>query len=163
MSLTGTNVVHPLDLDLDLVMDHPPPADLDLDCLRQLVAFVLRSEGASGSWSLAVVLSDDERLRRLHRDFMGLDTPTDVMTFPADGETGGASGGDIVVSVERAAEQAVDFGQTPAEEIRFLVVHGLLHLCGWDDATTEQRSRMLDRQSELLSAFDRRTGGDGAG
>ncbi len=94
---------------------------------------------------------------------MGLDTPTDVMTFPADGEAGGAGGGDVVVSVERAADQAADFGQTPAEEIRFLVVHGLLHLCGWDDATTERRSRMLDRQAELLEAFDHETGGDGAG
>ena len=92
---------------------------------------------------------------------MGLDTPTAVMTFPSDGEEGGAGGGDIVVSVERAAEQAVDFGQTPAEEIRFLVVHGLLHLCGWDDATTAQRTRMLERQSELLSAFDRCAGSDG--
>ena len=152
-----------LDLDLDLVVDHSPPGDLDLEVLRTLVAFALAEEGAAGSWSVAVVLSDDERVRALHRDFMGLDTPTDVMTFPAGEGPTGTRGGDIVVSVERAVEQAVDFGQSPADEVRFLVVHGLLHLCGWDDATTELRSRMLDRQSELLRTFDRSERGGGEG
>ena len=145
-------------LDLDVVVEAPPPPDLDLEDLRNLVDFALRREGATGTWSVAVVLTDDARLRALHRDFMGLDAPTDVMTFPLDGTDPGAEatqGGDVVVSVERAAEQAVEFGQAPAAEVRFLVVHGLLHLCGWDDTTDADRSRMLSRQAELLDDFHR--------
>ena len=147
----------PLDVDLDLVLETEPPPGLNLADLRDLIPFVLRSEAAAGRWTVAVALVADERLRELHRDFMCLDTPTDVMTFPADTEgpgSGQVRGGDLVVSVSRAAEQAPDYGHTAADEVRFLVVHGLLHLCGWDDASDADRARMLARQAELLSSFD---------
>ena len=110
----------------------------------------------TGSWGVAGVLTDDERRRALQRDYLGVDAPTDVMTFPLGEVVPGlsaAGGGDVVVSVERAQEQAAEFGNTPAQEVRFLVVHGLLHLCGWDDATDDDRARMLARQAALLAAF----------
>jgi probable rRNA maturation factor len=143
-------------VDVTVLVEATLPADFDPDELDRLVHFVLERERQSGDWSVAVVLTDDERLRALHRDFMGLDEPTDVMTFPLDGGVPGQSeerGGDVVVSVERAAEQAASFGLTPAQETRFLVVHGLLHLSGWRDEDDEQRTRMLDRQRELLAEF----------
>ena len=145
-----------LDLDFDLVVEKEPPPDLGLAALSVLVPFILRAEHAAGPWVVAVALVADDRLRALHRDFMGLDTPTDVMTFPAedDGASARTRGGDIVVSVDRATDQAPDFAHTPAEEIRFLVVHGLLHLCGWDDLTPADRARMLARQTQLLAAFE---------
>ena len=125
-----------------------------------MVPFVLRAEGAAGPWAVAVALVSDDRLRALHRDFMGLDTPTDVMTFPAGDARLEADphGGVVVVSTDRAAEQAPDYGHAPAEEIRFLVVHGLLHLCGWDDATPADPTRMLARQTSLIAAFDAERG-----
>lgn len=144
-------------LDLDVVVEGALPLGFDLADLDRLVRFVLAAEGSRGRWTLAVVLTDDERLQILHRDFMGLDTPTDVMTFPladAAAPPDAGRGGDIVVSLERAAAQAADFGQTTAEEIRFLVVHGLLHLCGWEDATDGDRTRMLERQAALIAAFE---------
>ena len=144
------------ELDLDVIVEAPLPPDLDVDALQGLAAQVLRSEGAAGPWTVAVVLTDDERLRALHRDFLGLDSRTDVMTFPlrdTDPGAGEAQGGDIVVSVERAAEQAAAYGHSPAHEVRFLVVHGLLHLCGWDDATDSDRTRMLNRGAELLAGL----------
>lgn len=146
-----------LDLDLELLIETAPPTDLDLSGLERLIRFVLEAEGSRGSWAVAVVLTDDERLQLLHRDFMGIDARTDVMTFPVVDEDAPPSadrGGDVVVSVERAAAQAEEFGQTPAEEVRFLVVHGLLHLCGWDDASDAARDRMLERQATLVAAFD---------
>lgn len=146
----------PLTLELDVVAEVAPPAGLDPDALAPLVRYVLEQEGVAGPWSVAVVLVDDERLRGLHREFMGLDTPTDVMTFPhADADDpAGPRGGDVVISVDRAREQAAEVGQPVPREIRFLVVHGLLHLCGWDDATPEARERMLRRGEELLERFD---------
>ena len=153
----GTATGNDLDLEVEVVAEASLPEGLDPDQLRDIVGFVLGREGASGPWQVAVAVVDDERLRALHRDFMGLDTPTDVMTFPlgdADLGAGEARGGDVVVSVERAAEQAPAFGHTAAAEVRFLVVHGLLHLCGWDDGTDEQRARMLARQAALLNSFD---------
>ena len=128
--------------------------ELDPDRLRALAEFVVRAERQAGAWAVTVVLTDDRRLRELHRDFLGIDEETDVMTFPF-GEDDATAGGEIVVSVERADEQGPAHGLAPAAEVAFLVVHGLLHLCGWEDGTAEERARMLDRQGELISAFER--------
>jgi probable rRNA maturation factor len=143
-------------VEVTVLVEATLPAGLEPDELERLVPFVLERERQGGDWSVAVVLTDDERLRALHRDFMGLDEPTDVMTFPLDGGMPGQGeerGGDVVVSVERATEQAVEFGLSPAQETLFLVVHGLLHLSGWRDEDDVQRTRMLDRQRELLAEF----------
>ena len=59
--------------------------------------------------------------------------------------------GEMYISFERAAAQSADWGSDQEREIRFLVVHGVLHLLGWDDATTEERERMLARQGEILA------------
>jgi len=124
------------------------------DRISDLTRFVLNENGKSGRWSIAVVLTSDDHLQRLHRDFMGVDSPTDVMTFPAEPVAGESdAGGDIVVSVERAEEQGAEHGHSKEEEIEFLIVHGLLHLCGWDDHDVADRSRMLDYQSELIRSF----------
>jgi rRNA maturation RNase YbeY len=71
------------------------------------------------------------------------------------------SGGQIYISVERAAEQAPEFGQTLSDEIAFLVLHGVLHLCGWDDDTDANRAVMLGRQAHLLEAFHQAQQEDG--
>lgn len=158
----GDGAGEALSVDLEIVVEVPTPAGLDPDGLRGLVGFVLRREGRIGPWTIAIVLTGDERLRALHWQFMGIDEATDVMTFPLGepGANAGAErGGDVIVSVERAAAQAAEYGQTAAQEVRFLVVHGLLHLCGWDDVTETDRVRMLARQTELLAAFD---GSEGA-
>jgi probable rRNA maturation factor len=145
-------------LDLNIIVETGLPPDLDLERLRTLAGFVLAAEGAGGDWGISLVLTDDARLQVLHRDFMGIDAPTDVMTFPSGEAMPGVpavQGGDVVVSVERAAAQAADYGHSAAEEITFLVVHGLLHLAGWNDAAETARGWMLDRQSWLIAAFDR--------
>jgi probable rRNA maturation factor len=145
----------PLSSEIDVVVaiDNPPP--IDPARLVRLLAFVLAAAGAVGSWSVTVVVTSDEHLRQLHRDFMGIDEETDVMTFPYGDETDGAeAGGDVVISIDRAGEQAETFGHGVGEEIEFLAVHGILHLCGWEDETPDSRTRMLERQSELISAFD---------
>jgi probable rRNA maturation factor len=143
----------PLDLEFDLIIETGLPPGFSADAATRLALFVLEQEGMSGPWSVAVALVDDDRLRELHREFMGIDEPTDVMTFPA--ELPGEGGGDIAISVDRAAVQGPEHGLDPASETLFLIAHGLLHLCGWTDALPEERERMLARQTELLSGFVR--------
>ena len=140
-----------LDLELDVVRETEPGEPLGDERWAALARHVLAAEGAAGAWSVAVVLVDDARLQALHAEFMDIDEPTDVMTFPTGDPH--APGGDIVVSLDRAREQAPEFGLGFADEVRFLVVHGLLHLCDWDDATPEARARMLARGSELIASF----------
>jgi probable rRNA maturation factor len=136
-------------VELDIVVEGESPPPVDPELLADLVVFAWAAAGGTGNPSIAVVLTDDARLRRLHRDFMGIDQETDVMTFPH----GEDSGGDIVISVERAADQAPDFGHGTGEEVAFLAVHGVLHLRGWNDDTPADRAAMLARQSDIIGAF----------
>lgn len=76
------------------------------------------------------LITDDRELRRLNRDFLGHDYPTDVLSFPS-GMQGGFAG-EMAISAQRATEQAIEFGHTVAEEVKILMLHGLLHLIGMD-------------------------------
>jgi rRNA maturation RNase YbeY len=146
-----------LDLSFSLVTEAEPPLGIVSDELETLAAFVLSSEGATGYWEITVALVDDARLQSLHRDFMGIDTPTDIMTFPADESAGENQGGELAISVDHAITQAVEWGLSPGDEIAFLTVHGLLHLLGWRDDTNEQRQSMLERQQDLFAHWRQRT------
>jgi len=123
---------------------------------------------------VTVVLADDEELQDLNREHMGHDGPTDVLSFPmlpadafprheAGERTNARAGprthiGDIAISVERATEQATEGrgGQTGdvrwsvADELRLLVTHGTLHLCGWDHAEPAEEASMRALEQELL-------------
>lgn len=151
--MTTGSVSQRLDLSFSLVEEAEAPPGVLRDGLETLAAFVLASEGARGFWEITVALVGDARLQSLHRDFMGVDTPTDIMTFPADESTGETQGGELVISVDHALTQAAGWGLSPGEEIAFLVVHGLLHLCGWRDDTDEQRAGMLERQHVLIDQW----------
>lgn len=133
-----------------VIRHNETPLDLSDETIERFVVHALRSEEQRGDWVISIVLVDDPEMQQLHAEFMDIDEPTDVMTFPSDFEQEEQQGGDIVVSVERAAEQGSENGLRVEEEVIFLVVHGVLHLCGWDDATPGERAAMLDRQREII-------------
>jgi probable rRNA maturation factor len=145
----------PLETEIDVIFADEIDLDLDLNDLERLTRFALSAEKAFGHWTVAIALTSDDHLRRLHADFMSIDEVTDVMTFPVEDATGKVIGGDIVVSVDRASIQGPEEGLSEFEEIRFLCVHGVLHLCGWDDATDDDRAAMHQRQAEIIAAFSR--------
>jgi probable rRNA maturation factor len=158
--VTTGSVSERLDLSFSLVKEAEAPPGVGSDELKMLAAFILSSEGATGSWEITVALVDDARLQSLHRDFMGIDTPTDIMTFPAGDSADEAQGGELAISVDHAMTQGSAWGHSPDEEIAFLVVHGLLHLAGWRDDTEEQRRRMLARQHDLIDRWRRESAGE---
>lgn len=149
-----------LDVTVNLIAETELSAARNLDevSLTTLAAAVLEAERQSGPWEIAFVFVDDERIQALHRQFMDLDSPTDVLTFPNEPDVsvpgGDPSGGDIIISVERAGQQAAEHGHALDHELRFLAVHGLLHLCGWDDGTDAGRTAMLARGGHVLVGFD---------
>jgi probable rRNA maturation factor len=105
---------------------------------------------------LTIVLTDDTRLRELNRDYLGMDAPTDVLSFPAsetDPETGARYLGDILISVARAQAQAEAAGHPLESELQLLVVHGVLHLLGYDHAHAEEKARMWKTQAEILEGL----------
>jgi probable rRNA maturation factor len=142
------------EFEVEIVDESSAAVALSAPRIQRLVRFVLCREGATGRWVVTVALTTDQQLQKLHRDFMGIDEPTDVMTFPYE-PTDGPAGGDIAVSVERAAAQGPENGLDAVAEVEFLIAHGLLHLLGWDDAQANDRLAMLARQTALLADFER--------
>ena len=102
---------------------------------------------------LSIILTDDARLHELNLNYLGVDAPTDVLSFPAsetDPETGARYIGDILISVPRAQTQADAAGHPLEAEVQLLVVHGVLHLIGHDHAEAEEKARMWKAQAEIL-------------
>ena len=102
---------------------------------------------------LSIILTTDARLQELNLNYLGIDAPTDVLSFPAsetDPETGERYIGDILISVPRAQAQAEAAGHPLEAEVQLLVVHGVLHLLGHDHAEAEEKARMWKAQAEIL-------------
>ncbi len=124
----------------------------DLDLLERAALTTLTNQDAQGD--ITIVLTDDSQLGQLNRDFLGIDAPTDVLSFPAsetDPETGRRYLGDILISVPRADEQAGAAGHALEEEVQLLIVHGTLHLLGHDHAEGEDKAKMWAAQAEVLA------------
>ena len=124
---------------------------LTADILERASAAVLERQSADGD--LTIVLTDDAQLHELNRDYLGIDAPTDVLSFPAsetDPETARRYLGDILISVPRAEEQARAAGHELEAEVQLLAVHGTLHLLGYDHAEVEEKARMWKAQAEIL-------------
>jgi probable rRNA maturation factor len=110
---------------------------------------------------LSVVLTNDARLRQLNRDHLGIDAPTDVLSFPAsesdgsetDPETGSPYLGDVLISIPRAKAQAKVAGHALESEVQLLVVHGVLHLLGHDHAKPKEKAKMWKAQAEILAGL----------
>ena len=95
-----------------------------------------------GGWGLAVRISGDGELRRLNRQFLGEDRPTDVLSFPSGDRGPGAHLGDIVISWPAVVRQAAHYGHPEDTELALLAVHGFLHVLGWDHVGADEEAEM---------------------
>jgi probable rRNA maturation factor len=120
--------------------------------LAALAHFVLLAEKRTGRTGLSIALVDDREIARLHGEFLDDPTPTDVMSFPLEDDADGLLG-EVVVSTDTAAREAKKRGLTFDREVLLYVVHGILHLLGYDDHAAEDRKKMHARQEELLERF----------
>ncbi len=114
--------------------------------------------------SVVCLIADDRELRRLNFQFLGRDYPTDVLSFPSGADDGAL--GDLAISVERAAMQAAEYGHTRLDEIRILMLHGVLHLMGldherdWEEMARAER--MWRHEFALPTTLTERTGAEAA-
>ena len=165
---------------------------IDGATLARVVAAALEAAGAPAPASIGLILADDAELATLNATHLGKDGPTDVLSFPLlppevfpshPGQPRARRPprsfplppgqrlhlGDIVVSVERAVEQAEsgrgghtgDVRWSAADEVRLLVTHGTLHICGWDHAAPEEETAMRALERRLLGAANPLSGGGG--
>jgi probable rRNA maturation factor len=124
------------------------------ELLERAALAALQNQSAPQDGSLTIVLTDDDQLHNLNRDYLGVDSTTDVLSFPSDEtdpETNSPYLGDILVSLPRAASQAESAGHDIEAEAQLLVVHGVLHLLGHDHTEAEEKERMWQAQAQILA------------
>jgi probable rRNA maturation factor len=124
---------------------------VERDALVQLALRALAREKRSRA-SITVALVDDATIHALNRRHLGHDWPTDVISFPLSEPEDPVLCGELVISTERALAQAHGTGTHPRDELALYLVHGLLHLCGYDDTSAASASAMRRREIELLTA-----------
>lgn len=126
--------------------------------LKEAAQTVLRQQKAPHNSELSIVLMSDAAVRALNQQFRGIDAPTDVLSFPAEalppemmGET--AYLGDLIIAYPYAQAQAQQAQHPLADSLALLVIHGVLHLLGYDHHTSEERARMWSAQAKALNAL----------
>ena len=133
-------------------------AMVDANHIKRVARVVLERESVPPSASLSLIITDDAESQSLNSRFRGVDAPTDVLSFgqePATGPFVTAPDeppylGDVILSFPRAQAQAVGMGHGTKEEVSLLIIHGILHLLGYDHETPTGRSHMWSRQDAIL-------------
>lgn len=133
------------------------------EMVRRVTRRALELAGADlgDNVEVSVTFVDDEAIHELNREHRNMDKPTDVLSFSqlegeelADLPEGEALPlGDIVVSLERCAAQAEEYGHSFDRELGFLVAHGMLHILGWDHPTPEEEQAMMAKTEEILAGL----------
>jgi probable rRNA maturation factor len=141
---------------VDLVLEGVAEAGLDPASVERLVTGVLDDLELTGACSLSVCLVADDEIRVLNREHRALDEVTDVLSFPVDGLDPLPAGmerelGDVVISLAQARRQALEAEVGELEELSVLVVHGVLHLAGFDHEA--DAGEMFERQDRLVEAL----------
>lgn len=135
------------------ILDRQRAVRIGAAWLERVVRRALAREGVERA-EISILLVGDRRMARLHEEWLGIPGPTDVITFDLAGGGEPAEGlrGDIAVSGETARRVAREVGWAPRHEVAYYVVHGLLHLAGYDDLVPDARRAMRARERVLMAA-----------
>ena len=154
------------------VIENEAEFDFEFDkeeLFKDIIEAVIEEENCPYDVSVSLIITDNAAIRELNRENRGVDSETDVLSFPMltftspsffddmekdqdnfDPDTGELMLGDIVLSGEKVMEQAESYGHSPKREYAFLIVHSLLHLMGYDHMETEERELMESRQRCIM-------------
>lgn len=140
---------------MDVFLANEQELVLDEQRLAALARHVLSAEKVDGTAELSVLFVTSDHIRQLNARFAGEDHPTDVLAFPMmEEEDGALLLGDVVVCPKVAEKNAAQLGHGLPAELDALVVHGTLHLLGYDHQDAEDKTKMDRRMNEVLSAFE---------
>ena len=118
--------------------------------LRKIAGTVLKNLGQHSQCELSVSFTDDRRMRELNRVWRNIDRTTDVLSFPQEGGPDYSLLGDIVISIDTVKRQSKSYGNTVHEEIKKLLVHGILHLLGYDHKKKKEKDIMREQEANLM-------------
>jgi probable rRNA maturation factor len=152
---------------IDIHLDGEFRALLDRAWVRKIVRQVLKAEDMTSPYEVSLVFTGAEKVKQLNRDYRGVDQPTDVLAFymrplkesdssfalPPDGVT---HLGEVIISYPQALVQAKEQGHSLQRELALLVIHGTLHLLGYDHEESREAKKMRAREKELLEKYSPR-------
>lgn len=134
--------------------------------LEQVGIVALNEAGSMDNYEVSVLITDNDEIRSLNKKYRHVDSATDVLSFPLFEEDDNSEEplffneteeiilGDIIISAERALEQSEDFGHSFLRELSYLLVHGILHLLGYDHQTEEDKKNMRIMEEKILMKLD---------
>ena len=150
-------------LTLDLNDETKSLSTDNLHLIEKMLHHAAEAQGIEAGSELSVTFVNNEEIQQINKEYRGKNVPTDVISFAmeelGEGEIAinieGAPRmlGDIIISVERAKEQATDYGHSEERELGFLAIHGFLHLLGYDHMEEEDEKEMTEKQEAILQSF----------
>ncbi len=150
-------------LDIDFIDETNELSKEDIDFVERLLKYAAEKELTEGDSEISISFVMNDDIQEINKTYRGKDQPTDVISFALEEmgegeiEISGIGGprvlGDIVISIERAREQAVEYGHSFDRELGFLTLHGFLHLLGYDHMEDQDEKRMFAKQKELLDGY----------
>ncbi|MCI0502818.1 MAG: rRNA maturation RNase YbeY [Fusobacteria bacterium] len=151
------------------VIDEQKKVELDsklLETMEQVGIKALSEAGTMDNYEVSVLVTDNEGIRKLNKQYRNKDIETDVLSFPLFEESDDSEEplffneteeivlGDIVISAEKAKEQSEDFGHSFVREMSYLLVHGILHLLGFSHDDEEEKANMREMEEKILLKLD---------
>lgn len=144
--------------------DETNSVDEDLvDLIQRVLTFASKEEDITSEAEMSVSFVDNKEIQIINRNYRQKDEPTDVISFAMQDEGEGEMKiigaempvllGDIIISIDRAKEQAKEYNHSLERELSFLALHGFLHLLGYDHQNEEEEQKMFKRQEDILNAF----------
>ncbi|WP_042345834.1 rRNA maturation RNase YbeY [Bacillus massiliigorillae] len=150
-------------LSIDFIDELNKVKEEEIELIQGILAFAAKAEGIEEECEVSVTFVDNEAIREINKEYRGKDAPTDVISFAMEelGEDeiaiiGGDSTrvlGDLIISIDRAKEQAEEYGHSFERELGFLALHGFLHLLGYDHIEKEDEIVMFNKQKEILENY----------
>lgn len=130
---------------------------LELKKVEEFIKFVIEKESLQNC-SFSIIITDNTFIHKLNKEYRNVDRPTDVISFALEDNKDFISGnirllGDVYISIDKAKEQAIEYGHSLLRELSFLSIHGLLHLLGYDHMKKEDEEVMFKKQEDLLNEF----------
>lgn len=146
---------------------HDETEQLDVSMIeevKKLLIHAAKEEVLEKTSELSVTFVTNERIQQINSEYRNIDRPTDVISFALEDEVEGEQElllsdenpvllGDIIISVEKAKEQAEEYGHSFSRELGFLAVHGFLHLLGYDHMNEQEEKEMFKRQDVILESY----------
>jgi len=155
-------------IDIDVLIEGDFPGCPEADWLRDVAGCVITAEAVGDDIEFGLVITSQEKVHQLNRDYRGKDKPTDVLSFcmAASEDTEGENEcfilppdgishlGEVIISFPQAVIQAAEHGHTVSKELAVLIIHGVLHLLGYDHETDEDEALMKPREQAILDIIE---------